>query len=189
MPLLLDYEQEAWAKNRLRLSDAAAEVAEGQTQYGEASLVTGVAGSGKSLVLLFRACTQARLDPKSRALVITHNKALRRELETRFGELGRPSNVEWHTFFSWLMAVWPDSANAFQLYGYEDRDDLIAEACHTVGAQISSQWIEFLRDEIDWMQDRDVTKRSDYLVVERTGRGVRLGTEQREQVFAIYEQY
>src|SRR5690606_35157852 len=80
-PLLLDYEQEAWAKNRLRLSDSATEVAEASAPYGEASLVTGVAGSGKSLVLLFRACTQARLDPEGRALVLTHNKALRRELE------------------------------------------------------------------------------------------------------------
>src|SRR5690606_20747665 len=135
--------------------------------YGEASLVTGVAGSGKSLVLLFRACTQARLDPEGRALVLTHNKALRRALETRFGELGRPPNVEWHTFFSWMSAISPDCAYGPRLYQYEARDDLLAEACRAAGVEAASQWIEFLRDEIDWMQDRDVTKRPDYLRVER----------------------
>jgi superfamily I DNA/RNA helicase len=188
-PLLLDYEQEAWSKNRLRLSDEAAAVAETQAPYGEASLVTGVAGSGKSLVLLFRACTQAKLHPRSRALVLTHNKALRYELETRFGELGRPPNVEWHTFFSWLAAVWPASRVSLRRFEYEQRDELIAEASRFVGIAPSSQWLEFLRDEIDWMQDREVTKRTEYLMVERIGRGVRLTAQQREQVHAIYERY
>jgi superfamily I DNA/RNA helicase len=188
-PLLLDYDQEAWAKNRLRLSDDAAVVAETQAPYGEASLVTGVAGSGKSLVLLFRACTQAKLDPQSRALVLTHNKALRFELQSRFGELGRPPNVEWHTFFSWVEACWPGAVRSIQVKQYAERDELIAQASRAEGAPLTGQWIEFLRDEFDWMQDRDVTRRSDYLVVERTGRGVRLTSDNREQVHAIYERY
>ncbi len=186
-PLLLDYDQEAWAKNRLRLSDEAAAVAEEQAPYGETSLVTGVAGSGKSLVLLFRACTQARLDPKSRTLVITHNKALRRELEARFGELGRPPNVEWHTFFSWVdtsLAVPPGG-----MAQYQGREELIGRAIQTEDGKATGQRIEFVRDEIDWMQDRAVTDLDEYLAADRAGRGVALGPEQRRSLHAIYRHY
>jgi superfamily I DNA/RNA helicase len=189
-PLLLDYDQEAWAKNRLRLSDEAAMVAEDRAAYGEASLVTGVAGSGKSLVLLFRACTQAQLDPQSRSLVITHNKALRHELEVRFGELGRPLNVEWHTFFSWaeigLSSLAGGRRNMAQ---YSARDGLIAQAIQAEGGKVTGQWVEFVRDEIDWMQDRAITNLNDYLAVERAGRGVRLNPEQRRALHAVYQRY
>ncbi len=188
-PLLLDYDQEAWAKNRLRLSDEAASVAEEPAPYGEATLVTGVAGSGKSLVLLFRACTQAQLDPQSRALVLTHNKALRRELEIRFGELGRPTNVEWHTFFTWVQEGLATIGGPKEVVQYSDRDELVATAIRQEGGPISSQWVEFVRDEIDWMQDRAITSLNDYQSAERTGRGVRLTMEQRGKVHAIYCHY
>lgn len=188
-PLLLDYDQEAWAKNRLRLPDEAGAVAEAPVPYGEAALVTGVAGSGKSLVLLFRACTQAQLDPTSRALVLTHNRALRRELETRFGELGRPANVEWHTFFSWVESCLPAPARAIRIVQYKARDAMIVRAASAVGEVVTAQWVEFLRDEFDWMQDRGVTGRDEYLAVERVGRGTRLTAEQRVRVHRVYEGY
>lgn len=193
-PLLLDYDQEAWAKNRLRLSDEAAAVAEDQSPYGEATLVTGVAGSGKSLVLLFRACTQAQLDPQSRALVLTHNKALRRELEVRFGELGRPPNVEWHTFFTWVQVGLAalDAANPTaprHVFQYQRRDELIAQAIREEGGKVTSQWVDFVRDEIDWMQDRAVVVLDDYLKVERSGRGMGLNIEQRRALHAVYRRY
>lgn len=188
-PMLLDYDQEAWAKNRLHLPDDALVVAEAQAPYGESALVTGVAGSGKSLVLLFRACTQAKLHPQSRSLVLTHNKALRRELEIRFGELGRPNNVDWHTYFSWVQRELGESGTGPQVIQYSDRDELIANAVRLEGEQTTGQWIEFLRDEFDWMQDRAVTGLADYLAVERVGRGLGLSAEQRTRVHTIYQRY
>ena len=191
-PLLLDYEQEAWAKNRLVLSTEARAVAEEQAPYGEAALVTGVAGSGKSLVLLFRACNQARLAPETRSLVLTHNKALRHELEARFGELGRPANVDWHTYFSWVQSGLDDLSGepaATRVVQYGERDRLVADAMREAGLPVAGQRVEFLREEFDWMQDRAVTERAAYLAVERTGRGVRLTEEQREEVHAVYRGY
>lgn len=201
-PLLLDYDQEAWAKNRLRLSVEAAAVAEDQAPYGgaatslevaapgrEATLVTGVAGSGKSLVLLFRACTQAQLDSQSRALVLTHNKALKHELEARFGELGRPPNVEWHTFFSWAQTGLTQLEGSREVLQYNRRDELIAQAIREEGGTATSRWVEFVRDEIDWMQDRAAIGLENYLTAERTGRGVRLNVEQRRGLHAVYLRY
>jgi hypothetical protein len=186
---LLDYDQEAWAKHKLRLAGDAAEVAEEAPAYGSASLVTGVAGSGKSLVLLFRACTQARLDPASHSLVLTHNRALRHELEARFGDLGRPPNVDWETFSSWAWTSLARTGNPLKMIEYAERDELIKEAALTVWNHFTPRRIEFLREEFDWMQDRDIRALATYLTVERSGRGVRLTADSRRLVFTAYENY
>lgn len=182
-PLLLDYDQEAWAKNRLHLPGII------ETATSESALVTGVAGSGKSLVLLFRACTQARLHPQARSLVLTHNKALRGELERRFGELGTPANIDWHTYFSWIGSILGRNGQPSRMVQYAERDALIARAIEQTDGKTGRAWIEFVRDEIDWMQDRACTARDEYVKVERVGRGVRLSTEQRIQLHDVYLRY
>lgn len=186
---LLDYDQEAWSKQKLRLAGDAAVVAEDAPAYGSAALVTGVAGSGKSLVLLFRACTQARLDPAGRSLVLTHNRALRHELEARFGDLGRPPNVDWETFSSWAWTSLARSGIRLSMIQYRQRDELIEEAARSVWSQITARRIDFLGEEFDWMQDRDIRSLEDYLKVERAGRGVRLASESRKSVFSAYTSY
>lgn len=188
-PMLLDFDQEQWAKHRLVLSSEGAAVAEEPVPYGGASLVTGVAGSGKSLVLLFRACTQARLAPRSNSLVLTHNKALKVELESRFGDLGRPANVRWHTFFSWIREMIGRIGPFPEIVQYSQRDECIAAAAKPFWGELQPNQIEFLRDEFDWMQDRDIVEAAAYYAVERTGRGVRLGEAARQKVFATFSAY
>lgn len=188
-PMLLDFDQEQWAKHRLVLAPDAAGVAEEEGNYGGASLVTGVAGSGKSLVLLFRACTQARLAPNSRSLVLTHNRALKTELEARFGELGRPPNVLWHTFYSWIHQLLSSRQKFPEIVQYHERDALIAASAMDFWGDLDSNQIAFLSDEFDWMQDRGVVEESEYLAVERGGRGVRLGENARKKVFRSFLAY
>lgn len=188
-PLLLDYDQEQWAKNRLILSPEASLVANDKLLYAEASLVTGVAGSGKSLVLLFRACTQAKLAPGSSSLVLTHNRALKNELESRFGDLGHPPNVQWHTFYSWLHQILSAHRAFPEILQYSERDLWIAEAAWPNWGELSQARIDFLREEFDWMQDRDVVEEEQYLCVERAGRGIPLSEQARRKVFASYQAY
>ncbi|MFZ4681395.1 MAG: hypothetical protein ACOYMS_02735 [Terrimicrobiaceae bacterium] len=186
---LLDYDQEAWAKQNLHLAGDAAVVAEDSPAYGMASLVTGVAGSGKSLVLLFRACTQARLDRQSRSLMLTHNRALRHELESRFGDLGSPPNVEWDTFSAWASSSLALKGIRPKVVAFRERDALIEAAARAVSSQTTARRIAFLREEFDWMQDRALRTLEEYLAVERTGRGVRLTGEQRKEVFSVFHSY
>jgi superfamily I DNA/RNA helicase len=188
-PMLLDYDQEQWAKHRLVLSPQAATVAEDGAAYSGASLVTGVAGSGKSLVLLFRACTQAKQAPATRSLVLTHNRALKTELELRFGELGRPPNVQWHTFYSWVHHLIAARKHFPDIVQYAERDRWIAESARSSWGDLSSAQVDFLREEFDWMQDRDLVEEAAYLEAERGGRGVRLGEAARRKVFAAYRAY
>ena len=79
-PRFLDFDQEWCVKNDIDLL-AKQQGDDGET--AEVRLVTGVAGSGKSLVLIYRALLSARLHPEARVLVLTHNKPLRFELERR----------------------------------------------------------------------------------------------------------
>ncbi len=188
-PMLLDFDQEHWAKQKLVLSPEAAVVAEDAPVYGGASLVTGVAGSGKSLVLLFRACTQARLAPQSRALVLTHNQALKSELQLRFGDLGSPRNVQWNTFFSWARTLLHPQRIFENVLQYQERDDRIRAVGRGIWGELTDTQVQFLRDEIDWMQDRALDEEVTYLAAERNGRIVRLGEEARRKVFDTYSQY
>lgn len=188
-PMLLDFDQEQWTKHRLVLSADATKAAEDAPGYGGASLVTGVAGSGKSLVLLFRACTQARLAPQSRSLVLTHNKALKMELESRFGDLGRPPNVSWHTFYSWTHRLVTERRAFPEILQYQERDRLIARLAHPVWGPLAPTQVEFLRDEFDWMQDRGLVREADYLQAERSGRVMPLTESSRRKVHETYRAY
>lgn len=168
-PWLLDFPQEQWLKTRLSLpaeatyEELTAMVAEDAAEGVAASLITGVTGSGKSLVLLLRACTQGRLAPATRSLVLTHNRALKIELEARFTELGGVKHVIWHTFYSWLCSMLRTAGGFPEMLQYSAGDRLIAQCAATIWGSLSSGQIEFLREEIDWMQDRDVTTEESYL--------------------------
>jgi len=101
---LLDYDQEWAVKLDLDLSQDAESTAK---EFGP-RLVNGVAGSGKSLILLYRANLLRQLYPDKRILVITHNRALIGDLEGRYLDLsGGDRTVEWRTFQGWCASYWP----------------------------------------------------------------------------------
>jgi hypothetical protein len=101
---LLSYDQERALKADLDLSD------EAQVVSGEfgLQLVSGVAGSGKSLLVIYRAWLLRQFFPQKRILVLTHNRPLIRDLEARYQRIsGGDTSVEWRTFHSWCQAHWP----------------------------------------------------------------------------------
>ena len=103
---LLDYDQEAALKTDLALEGRGDTLA----QDFRLNLVNGVTGSGKSLILLYRLRLLDELFPGKEFLVLTHNRALIRDLEARYFRLtGRePGNVKWQTFNGWCRANWPE---------------------------------------------------------------------------------
>jgi len=98
---LLDLDQEWLAKEDLTLSDEAAVAVEGQ----KLRLVTGVAGSGKTLILLYRAMLQARLQPEAKILILTHNRPLTGELRDRFNQICPGVDLNWRTFYQWCRDI------------------------------------------------------------------------------------
>ncbi len=183
---LLDFDQEAALKADLDLPK------EGQSLSKDfrLSVVNGVAGSGKTLILLYRLRLLHDLFPEKTFLVLTHNKPLIQDMKSRYQRLtgGLPKNIRWLTFNAWCRMFWPKDPPWRIPLGFDKRDDLITQA-----------WKEFfegtaitpgmLRSEIDWFKDQVLFGRSAYLSIERRGRGFRLGAEQRKQVYAAMSRY
>src|SRR5690606_24050322 len=102
---LLDYSQEAAVKADLDIEP------EGQALSNNfrLNIINGVAGSGKTLILLYRLRLLYRLYPHKRYLVLTHNEPLSRDLEARFNRMEGhlPKCIEWRTFNAWCYRYWP----------------------------------------------------------------------------------
>ena len=145
---LLDYEQEHWAKRRLLLSLEAAQATQDIAGLGNAALVTGVAGSGKTLVLLCRACMQAKLLPHSSSLVLTHNRALLKDMSARFKKMGSPPNLQWHTFFSWIRLLISRVRPFPSILQYSERDQGIAHAAQEYLGPLNSAQIAFFAQRV-----------------------------------------
>lgn len=71
LPQLLDYDQDHCAKLDLWLSDEGRDVAE---NFG-LRLITGAAGTGKSVVLVHRAALLRQFHPQAKIAALTHNSA------------------------------------------------------------------------------------------------------------------
>lgn len=186
---LLDLDQEWIAKNNLYIPPVA-EKAVGHGHPGAAQdetvsqLVTGVAGSGKSLVLLYRALLNARLNPDANILVLTHNRPINNELKRRFEALSpRLKNVRWLTFFQWAASMLGDWRE--QTISPKQTEQVI-DSLSKHGLTLSNA---YLVEEIGFIKDLNITKKSDYLGLKRTGRGAGLTAGQREQVWRVARDY
>ncbi|MCH8541489.1 MAG: AAA family ATPase [Opitutales bacterium] len=179
----LDYDQESALKKDLELSEEAREVADG----GKLRLVTGVAGCGKTLVLLFRARALARLRKDAKILVLTHNKPLRGDLENRIRELDASIKTEWNTFYRWIRRMYRGKVELVSRYKQiELLRKLLQE--RTIPWKFSP---EFLVDEFAWICDHavDTVSAEWYQKVDRVGRNRGLMQAQRREVFALFKEY
>jgi len=147
-------------------------------------LVRGVAGSGKSLVLIHRVHYLAETYPELSVLAITFNKHLAERLRARI-EIELPQ-VEVSTFHQLCVRVIKDSGEAWHspirrdgfLQGYV-RDTRAAQALG----------VEFLDAEIGWRKDVGLLDNTAYLAAERKGRGKALDRNGRAIVNAAWDAY
>jgi hypothetical protein len=181
----LDFDQEWCVKNDLDLLPAQDDLV--HEASARTRLVTGVAGSGKSLVILYRALLSAKLHPRARVLVLTHNRPLRNELERRCGRLeGTARNLEWSTFFQWAVRsiggiqgdIWSPARTRSALI--ELRSGL---------PSLDPLSPDYLTDEIGWIKDHRLLTRDAYRAADRSGRGTRLTARQRDELWDLLSRY
>ena len=179
--LLFDDDQEKLIKIDLALSEEGKLVAESGTR-----LVTGCAGSGKSVVLLHRAKVLAENNPAGRVLVLTHNKPLRAYLEERFSRISESKNIEFSTFYSWIaQQPWRQMRRILSNVEVENRIEAL-KVEHDNSLSFSA---EFLREEFFWITDRGLMEREAYLSAKRRGRKRRISGEQREPIYKLFQRY
>lgn len=184
---LLDFDQEAWVKDDLLLDDRAGDLAQSR-----ARLITGVAGSGKSLALLYRARILAGLSPNRRFLFTTHNKPLIADLEWRFNVLAKHlpaasgTAVVFQHFYRWCGKVHYDAGQ--DVITDLERIERIRKLALELFAD-SSLPTSFFVDEVAFLADFVDDSEATYLASNRAGRGVALDPAQRRRLHRLYRRY
>lgn len=184
-PFLLDYDQERALKTDLDLTDEA----RATVNDFNLRLINGVAGSGKSLIVIYRAMLLRKHFPNKRILGLTHNRALIHDLQARHRVLDPDGgSVKWLTFNQWCRSLWLDDSNFPKPIGQAFKEALVARAwrAHLAETAISER---MLLDEIDWYLDRLLFTRDDYLAADRTGRGFPLNEAQRQRMYNAIEAF
>jgi superfamily I DNA/RNA helicase len=183
---LLDYDQEQAVKAELDLPP------EGQKLSTDfrLNIINGVAGSGKTLILLYRLRILAHQYPNKKFLILTHNRPLIHDMESRFVRLvgHEIPNIEWETFSRWCSQHWPPDQKWLSPLSMQARQYRLKEVWekHLADTSIS---IEMLRGEIDWLKDQEPVSEKDYLTISRRGRGFGLTDAMRERIFATVTDY
>lgn len=185
LPYLLDYDQERVLKSELSLTGEA----EGAMRDFGVSLVNGVSGSGKSLIVVYRAHVLRSLFPKQKILGLTHNRALIRDLRRRYELLsGGDKTVKWNTFNGWCRRHWPDTVPFPSPIKLRVRRDLIGRIRHRHLSDTALSAL-MLEEEIDWYKDRLLFTEADYLEADRAGRGFALTESMRRRVYGAMTAY
>ena len=173
---MLDYQQECALKLDLGLDEAAHQ----ERGIPHLRLLNGVAGSGKSLIMLYRVRLLRQLYPKQRVLVLVHSKPVARDLQMRYQRISDGDDgPEWLTFYQWCRQFVP---------GYLDfaNDKLEREVAadivrvHLADTRLSPT---MLLDEIHFYKDRLLFSLQDYLNAGRGGQGFRLSEGMRKRIF------
>ena len=182
---LLDYDQEQALKIDLNLPQAGQSAA----QDFQLRLINGVAGSGKSLIVLYRAHLLRRLFPHKRILILTHNRALIFDLRRRYRQLSQGDRqVELHTFLGWCRRYWPAGKAWRPMIRYRERLELATQIWHEQLRDTAVSEQQFL-EEIDWYKDQLLFNEADYLAADRTGRGFPLNESMRRRLYAAMTGY
>lgn len=182
---LLDYDQEHALKLDLNLPKTGHDTAK---DFG-LRLINGVAGSGKSLIVLYRAHILRRHFPQQRILILTHNRALIHDLRRRYARLsGNDNGVEMHTFLGWCRRHWPEDKPWRTLIRYRDRLEIATQIWHEQLRDTAVSELMLL-DEIDWYKDRLLFSEADYLAADRSGRGFALSETMRRRLYAAMNAY
>jgi superfamily I DNA/RNA helicase len=183
---LLDYNQEAAVKADLDLEP------DGQSLSTDfrLNIINGVAGSGKTLILIYRLRLLYHLYPAKKFLVLTHNRPLCYDMQSRFARLegNLPETIEWRTFNAWCYHQWPKQSAWVEPISIRKRQKIVRAAWQNTltGSKLSEH---MLLSEIDWIKDQPPLSREDYLTIERRGRGFSLSTEQRQRMWTAIEAY
>jgi len=181
-PMLLDYKQERCARLDLEFDDEGKQV----VRDLNVRLVTGVAGCGKTLVLVHRAALLATHFPAARVLIVSHNRPLIADMRRRLDRLGAGGRIQCLTFCQWLSRLAP--AEGEMMSTREVRQWVERERQrHTMPATVkfTDEWIA---DEMSWIFDHALADES-YLSVERKGRGTPLSKNQRREILDLLLRY
>lgn len=141
-------------------------------------LLRGVAGSGKTLVLVRRVRHIAERYPDARLLVLTFNVELANDLKSRLDY-----HIEVASFHRicrrMLGSRWQEPIRARDWLRQNASEELRALGLNA----------EFIASEFAWRKETNLLTDADYLEADRSGRGQRLDHGKRAQINSLYKRY
>lgn len=171
---LLDQEQEICLKKDLATKSQV------NTSPYSLNVVTGVAGSGKSQVLIKRAALLLEQTPKPRILVLTYNKSISNSLKQSISLCSKNSDdIQCIPFLEWCRKL----LGGTWRFVYEDQEtelfDLMIKR-HFEHEELSRHG---LIREINFIKDRQIESESDYLSTIRSSRSFALSNPIRKRIW------
>ncbi|HEV2236913.1 MAG TPA: 3'-5' exonuclease [Ktedonobacterales bacterium] len=161
---------------------------------GPQLLVSGPPGSGKTLVLLKRACRLSLNAPRARVMLFTYNNTLAQaaRAQLRMNEGGQGVDVS--TFHSWAFRQLIMLGRQPVVISEADRSALLGELMASSPgsgprSSVLDQPVGWWGDEFDWIKGNALLNWDSYRDVERAGRGMGLRLAARESVWERFERY
>lgn len=165
---------------------------------GDELLIKGIAGSGKTTVLLNKAKKMIKKDPSIRIGLFTYNKTLSQYAKIIAEQIG-PRNLFVYTFHGWAAGALRDVTKKRKLFvtNTKDQKDFLKNAVEIVRQDSTHRFVteekfrEFLAEEISWVKGKGIKNLTEYQDVSRTGRGssVRVTKPDRKIMYRIFEEY
>jgi len=163
-------------------------------------LVRGIAGSGKSTVLIERARHLVRLRTLGGTgpgvLVLAFSRPLSNYM-TQLGQKTGTDSIDIRTFHSMAWSILNSmNLRPADVVSGRDRLDMIEQAVKDAGRNWSghrlfAQPLSFWDEEIKWMKGKSILDFDTYSKTERLGRGtsVRVTAEDRRVIFDVFDRY
>ncbi|KOO05947.1 UvrD-helicase domain-containing protein [Vibrio hepatarius] len=187
----LDYDQEL--ATRFDMLEQA-DVSEDSQDDFSVRLINGVAGSGKTLILINRAIAFCKKHPDKKALLVIHNKPVTSDIKHRFEEWlgGAPSNLKIETFHQFALNQQKKVSKNWRLtplFGDKAVEPLRAQIfCDTNESYTQLKLTDGqIWSELEYINEYLIKDEDDYLEYERQGRGFALQKSQRLHIWKLYE--
>ena len=184
----LDYDQELATKYDILDDNQPAELDDGFS----VRLINGVAGCGKTLILINRAILYCKKYPERETLLLIHNKPVTVDIEYKFEQYlgGKPENLTIKTFHAHALAQQKKVSGYLRpLFSYKKKksflEKILTDEHDAYKALALSD--DQLYSEFEYINDFLIEDKDTYLEYERQGRGFSLSKSQREHIWELYE--
>jgi superfamily I DNA/RNA helicase len=164
---------------------------------GEELLIKGIAGSGKTTVLLNKARKMIKKDPAIKIGLFTYNKTLSTYAKFIAEQIGS-DNLHVYNFHSWAFQPLRQVGNMkwVKVANTKDRKRYLQQSIQESSSKQhrfikDDKFQDFLLEEISWIKGKSILTSSDYKDASRSGRGgdVRVTKKDRDVIFSIYVGY
>lgn len=183
-------------KEKVQLTDRQQEIV---NFNGDQMLVKGIAGSGKTLVLIQKACKIAKENPNESVAIFSFGKPLSDAAAGLVAKTGL-KNLQVITFHSWAYKGYMSTFNKKPNYAKPyDTKKYFKEAMNVLKLSYPTHrffkdkdFEQFVKEEISFIKGAEYDTSAKYLDKEaRKGRGgkIRLSMSDRELLYKIYETY